>query len=376
MRKRLKPLSSPTKDHRRMTLNSVELSIVKRKRANRKRVLKLQSLNYTCQKKSNNNGDDNNKQLHCREDPLKITVSLSSSSSSLGENVDGVVLSRETREEKHYGVVSVIGRRSEMEDAVRVELDFAVKGSKKFDFFGVYDGHGGAHVAGMCRERLHEVLVSELENNNNGDDDECEWEKILEGCFGKMDEEVRGNAAARTVGTTAVVGVVGEDEVVVANCGDCRAILSRDGVPLALSTDHKPNRRDELERIENAGGRVINWNGYRVLGVLATSRSIGDEYMRPFVIWKPEVTVTKRTDKDEFLILGSDGLWDVVSNQLACKVVKKCFHSQRNRLSNNKDLLNRGGSRSTAAAALLAELAMARGSRDNISVIVVDLAKP
>uniref|UniRef100_A0A803PPL6 protein-serine/threonine phosphatase n=1 Tax=Cannabis sativa TaxID=3483 RepID=A0A803PPL6_CANSA len=250
MRKRLKPLSSPTKDHRRMTLNSVELSIVKRKRANRKRVLKLQSLNYTCQKKSNNSGDDNNKQLHCREDPLKITVSLSSSSSSLGENVDGVVLSRETREEKHYGVVSVIGRRSEMEDAVRVELDFAVKGSKKFDFFGVYDGHGGAHVAGMCRERLHEVLVSELENNNNGDDDECEWEKILEGCFGKMDEEVRGNAAARTVGTTAVVGVVGEDEVVVANCGDCRAVLSRDGVPLALSTDHKDRLLGCMPRLE------------------------------------------------------------------------------------------------------------------------------
>lgn len=30
-----------------------------------------------------------------------------------------------------------------------------------------------------------------------------------------------------------------------------------------------------MERVEAAGGRVINWNGYRVLGVLATSRSIG-----------------------------------------------------------------------------------------------------
>jgi hypothetical protein len=37
----------------------------------------------------------------------------------------------------------------------------------------------------------------------------------------------------------------------------------------------QPDRPDELMRIEEAGGRVINWNGHRVLGVLATSRSIG-----------------------------------------------------------------------------------------------------
>lgn len=37
----------------------------------------------------------------------------------------------------------------------------------------------------------------------------------------------------------------------------------------------QPDRPDELERIEACGGKVINWNGHRVLGVLATSRSIG-----------------------------------------------------------------------------------------------------
>jgi hypothetical protein len=37
----------------------------------------------------------------------------------------------------------------------------------------------------------------------------------------------------------------------------------------------QPNREDEYARIEAQGGKVINWNGYRVLGVLAMSRSIG-----------------------------------------------------------------------------------------------------
>jgi len=42
-----------------------------------------------------------------------------------------------------------------------------------------------------------------------------------------------------------------------------------------LSVDHKPNREDEYARIEAEGGKVIQWNGYRVFGVLAMSRSIG-----------------------------------------------------------------------------------------------------
>ncbi|MBA0872966.1 hypothetical protein Goshw_024350 [Gossypium schwendimanii] len=140
---------------------------------------------------------------------------------------------------------------------------------------------------------------------------------------------------------------------------------------MPLSFDHKPDRPDELERVEAAGGRVINWNGYRVLGVLATSRSIGDQYLKPFVICKPEVTVREVTNGDEFLILASDGLWDVVSNEVACRVVRRCLNGQIR--SKTADVLNQN--RASEAAAVLVELAMSRGSKDNISVIVVELGK-
>lgn len=117
---------------------------------------------------------------------------------------------------------------------------------------------------------------------------------------------------------------------------------------------------------------------------------VGDQYLRPYVISKPEVMVTKRTDEDEFLILASDGLWDVISNEVACRVVKKALHGRIMMRSINVDhdrdhvLLNYerpapadggGSSRISEAAAVLADLAMARGSKDNISVIVVDLRK-
>ncbi|CAM8937485.1 unnamed protein product [Rhodiola kirilowii] len=134
----------------------------------------------------------------------------------------------------------------------------------------------------------------------------------------------------------------------------------------------QPDRPDELDRVEAAGGRVINWNGFRVLGVLATSRSIGDQYLKPFVTSEPEVTVCQRTKNDEFLILASDGLWDVISNQVACQVVRKCLYGRLRKGIQDETVKENNVTR---AATLLAKLAMARGSKDNISVVIVELRK-
>ena len=81
-----------------------------------------------------------------------------------------------------------------------------------------------------------------------------EWREVMERSFCRMDEAVaRGwdrprNASCRCkmqtprsehVGSTAVVTVVGPNRIVVANCGDSRAVLCRNGVPIPLSSDHK-----------------------------------------------------------------------------------------------------------------------------------------
>ncbi|XP_073315992.1 protein phosphatase 2C 51-like [Primulina huaijiensis] len=281
-----------------------------------------------------------------------------------------------------HGSVSVIGRRRAMEDAVAVELGFLTKCGKIYDFFGVYDGHGGFRVAQSCRETLHKLVAKIVEEKGG---EEIDWGKVMEAGFREMDEEVNKNGAAvAMMGSTAVVAVVGEEQVVISHCGDSRAVLSRGGVAVQLSDDHKPDRPDELERIVGCGGKVIDWNGQRVLGVLATSRSIGDRCLKPFVTPEPEVKLVNITDLDEFLILASDGLWDVVSNDLACLVVRKCLDRRIKRTSRvsvvqqdieleRVDKTKEENYAVVAAATVLAELAMARGSRDNISVIVVDL---
>jgi protein phosphatase 2C len=82
--------------------------------------------------------------------------------------------------------------------------------------------------------------------------------------------------------------------------------------------------------------------------------------------------VDKRTENDEFLVLASDGLWDVISNEFACQIIKRCLHGRMRRKSQG---VVSESCRAAEAAAVLAELAMARGSKDNISVIVVELKR-
>ncbi|GMJ11913.1 ABA-HYPERSENSITIVE GERMINATION 3, ARABIDOPSIS THALIANA PROTEIN PHOSPHATASE 2CA [Hibiscus trionum] len=302
-----------------------------------------------------------------------------------------------------FGMASVCGRRRDMEDAVSAHPSFCKQSSQvqispDIHFFGVFDGHGCTHVAMKCRDRFHEILKDEVEAC--GGNTEVEWKQTMQRSFKKMDEEVKewtvddkNSSTCRcelqspqcdAVGSTAVVAVVTPNKIIIANCGDSRAVLCRNGAALPLSDDHKPDRPDELLRIQEAGGRVIYWDGPRVLGVLAMSRAIGDNYLKPFVIPEPEVTITERKSEDECLILASDGLWDVVTNDTACGVARMCLRAERPPSaprSVGKDAAVKGGASEGSdkacwdASVLLTKLALARHSTDNVSVVVVDLKK-
>ncbi|KAM1205314.1 hypothetical protein ACFX2G_006232 [Malus domestica] len=293
------------------------------------------------------------------------------------------------RELPKYGLASVCGRRRDMEDAVSVHPSFCRRirdATTQLHYFGVYDGHGCSHVATKCRERMHELVKEEVENME-------EWKTAMERSFVRMDKEVvawsrEGGVGvsncrcelqtpeSEAVGSTAVVAVVSPDKIVVANCGDSRAVLCRDGKALPLSVDHKPDRPDELNRIEEAGGRVIYWDGPRVLGVLAMSRALGDNYLKPYVSCDPEVTITDRTVEDECLILASDGLWDVVSNDTACGVARMCLRRERAAAAAERagpEAAVASDKACSDASMLLTKLALARQSTDNVSVVVVNL---
>ncbi|PWZ10122.1 putative protein phosphatase 2C 6 [Zea mays] len=324
-----------------------------------------------------------------------------------------------------WGYTTICGRRPEMEDAVAIVPRFfdvplwMLTGNAVVDgldpmtfrlpahFFGVYDGHGGAQVANYCRERLHGALLEQLSRieqtvcaANLGDMEfKKQWEKAFVDSFARVDDDVGGKTiredggearisdaammlvpepvAPETVGSTAVVAVICSSHIIVSNCGDSRAVLCRGKQPVPLSVDHKPNREDEYARIEAEGGKVIQWNGYRVFGVLAMSRSIGDRYLKPWIIPVPEVTIVPRAKDDECLILASDGLWDVISNEEVCEVARKrilLWHKKNGTSSSSAPRVgDSADAAAQAAAECLSKLALQKGSKDNITVVVVDL---
>lgn len=319
-----------------------------------------------------------------------------------------------------WGSVSLCGKRPEMEDAVTTASRFMkipikmLVGEHMIDgispslthvtshFFGVYDGHGGSRVADYCCERIHLALAEEIGqvkgnigNGSVGEARQVMWERAFTNCFQRVDDEIggkvsrgipsdHGNASAasfkpvapETVGSTAVVALVCSSHIIVANCGDSRAVLLRGKEAMPLSVDHKPDTEKEYARIDAAGGKVIQWNGYRVFGVLAMSRSIGDRYLKPWIIPEPEVTFVPRAREDECLIVASDGLWDVMTNEEACEVARRRILLWHKKNGVPSSPLERGKGvdpAAQAAAEYLSVLALDKGSKDNISVIVVDL---
>ena len=134
-------------------------------------------------------------------------------------------------------------------------------------------------------------------------------------------------------GSTAVTAFVTPTHIVVANCGDSRALLvGSDGSALFASEDHKPYSDEEKRRIEGAGGTV---SMKRVNGDLAVSRALGDfvyKQNKPDgstlappdnqqVSCIPEVTIIERRADMAFLLLCCDGIWDVMTNEQVARLV-------------------------------------------------------
>jgi len=169
-------------------------------------------------------------------------------------------------------------------------------------------GHGGIHAAEFVKANLYNTLLA---HPKYGSDPVAATVEAYEA----IDAQYCSLGANRDDGCTAVTALVQGSRLIVANVGDSRAILCRAGRAIQLSIDHKPNAKEERQRVERAGGVVV-WAGtWRVGGVLAVSRAFGDKPLKRYVSGTPDVRDERLTPEDEFLILASDGLWDVCMNQ-------------------------------------------------------------
>ncbi|VVA11262.1 PREDICTED: probable phosphatase 2C [Prunus dulcis] len=252
------------------------------------------------------------------------------------------------------GYSSFRGKRATMEDFYDIKMS-KIDG-QTVCLFGIFDGHGGSRAAEYLKEHLFENLVKHPLFITD-------TKLAISESYQQTDADFLASErdTYRDDGSTASTAVLVGNHLYVANVGDSRTIISKAGRAIPLSEDHKPNRSDERKRIESAGG-VVMWAGtWRVGGVLAMSRAFGNRMLKQFVVAEPEIQDQEVDEEFEFIVLASDGLWDVVPNEVAVEVAQTEEQPE-------------------AAARKLTAVAFCRGSADNITCIVVkfhhDKAEP
>ena len=265
------------------------------------------------------------------------------------------------------GLADAQGWRPTMEDAFVMELS-AVAGRR---VVAVFDGHGGSSVSRFGARELVPRLTAALAARDDG-----ESAAALRAVFVDLDEALRGEGAQQgsydQMGSTAVVVLVEAERLVCGWLGDSRAVLGRGGGAVALSFDHKPAGEAERARIMAAEGHVFRG---RVNGMLAVSRALGDFLYkaqaqlppgRQLVSSEADVTVTPRDAggaADEFLVVACDGIWEKLTNDQACALVRAAWQ--------------RGVTSPAALSRKLVEWSLLCGSTDNMTccVVVLDAAR-
>ncbi|XP_027350460.1 probable protein phosphatase 2C 33 isoform X2 [Abrus precatorius] len=157
--------------------------------------------------------------------------------------------------------------------------------------------------------------------------------------FKVMDRELKTHQSIDCFcsGTTAVTLVKQGRDLIIGNVGDSRAVLGtreKDNnlVAVQLTVDLKPNLPAEAERIHKCKGRVFAlqdepevarvWLPNNDSPGLAMARAFGDFCLKDFgLISVPEVSYRRLTEKDEFVVLATDGIWDVLSNKEVVDIV-------------------------------------------------------
>eukprot|EP00095_Tigriopus_kingsejongensis_P010567 snap_masked-scaffold1889_size25432-processed-gene-0.2 protein:Tk10567 transcript:snap_masked-scaffold1889_size25432-processed-gene-0.2-mRNA-1 annotation:"protein phosphatase mitochondrial" len=256
------------------------------------------------------------------------------------------------------GVATSRGRRSYQEDRHTLCEPYP-----NHLLLAVWDGHGGSDCSEFCTHQVAGQVVKYLDAAVESQ--KADLSLVLRQVVGDLQNSYEKHwrmlnpGVGRSPGTTATIALIRDGyELVLAQVGDSRAILSRDGEVRTLTRDHCPSDPQEQSRIEKHGGSVSydTIGRYMVNHRLAMSRSIGDLDLKPFgVSAEPDlIRLNFKHGKDSFLVLTTDGVNFVMSDE---EVV---------------DCVNQGATPQEGAKKLV-DQALLYASEDNITVIVVPL---
>jgi protein phosphatase 1L len=268
-------------------------------------------------------------------------------------------------------------------------------------FYSIFDGHFGNLAAKFSASLLYEELTARI-TEESGPESGPDWkDRVTENAvaaFASLHDRfmkaIKRAPFMDQSGTTATALLVMESFYVIVSLGDTRAVIAtrnisnRTIVPLQLTIDHTAANADERRLVEARGGFVrFRNNVYRVNGVLTITRSVGDENLAHILSREPHVLVFTRDEMKDlcgvaipetnggsstavvpcFIVLASDGLWDVLSNSDTVALVSEVVESAES--------VGQSTERDTTAfqqaSEALVHEAYVRGTTDNVGVCLV-----
>ncbi|XP_020589664.1 probable protein phosphatase 2C 62 [Phalaenopsis equestris] len=273
---------------------------------------------------------------------MKVKAGLSSSNTDTTGKGKTKMSGRHIR----HGYHLVKGQSNHpMEDYIVAQFKHA--GDSELGLFAIFDGHMGHDVPNYLQSHLFDNILRQPDFFT---DTKNAIKKAYEITDSTILEKAKELGKGGSTAVTAIL--IDGSKLVVANLGDSRAIICKNGTAKQLSIDHEPS--EEREIIEKKGGFVSKIPGDvpRVDGQLAVARAFGDRSLKVHLSSEPYVNEEIIDDETDYLVLASDGLWKVMSNQEVIDAIKGIKDPQ-------------------AAAKHLTEEALIRKSKDDISCIVV-----
>jgi len=245
--------------------------------------------------------------------------------------------------------ISLKGKRPTNED------NHLIYKNNIYEVYGIFDGHGGKDVSLFLKTMIQQLL------NNNAFKIPLKKDNVKNICF-FLQNKIKENSKLSIQGSTCLLLFKYDNKIQIINIGDSRCIICSNNKPLQITRDHKPIDPLEADRIRKMGGKItFDGLNYRING-LSLSRAFGDcetEYTKPY----PEIHTKILTNKDKFVIIGCDGLYETLDNTIICNyILYNCYDKNGNRINQNINMAEK-----------LAKLAIKNGSEDNVSVIIIYL---
>lgn len=220
-----------------------------------------------------------------------------------------------------YGTSTLQGKRAE--DRIVIDKN------EDTHLFSLFDGYGGKTTINYLTREFNHLIAQQLPQHASPQ----EIEDLLKRLCAKVDQDLFLIAQSpethrcSTPGSTATTVMVTPHHVIIMSIGDSQVLLKNKNGSLWLSPGHKPDDPEEKERIEKAGLTIDYVDVPRVLWH-STARGLGDFHVNkearawekiPGISAQPAITIFNRTDV-AWLLVGSDGLWDGLSFELAPEV--------------------------------------------------------